>query len=241
MHQVNDKVIEPSSGQATGTLVFFHGYGANGQEMADYVGGNIRHQLPHVKLRFPDGLLPTPYHPQQRSWFNIQDMLDDKEHRGIPFDGNIAAPRALGAMPDIHAYIDRILEEDGIEASQLIIAGFSQGAQIAFYSGLQRHEEVGGVFSISGPAIDQVQGINSNPPIMLLAGADEHSHFSGRQCAEKTHGLLLENGFDSELYLTPDNGHNICANSLKALTDFTKRHLSGMQYSPEISYPFEPA
>lgn len=241
MQYIHDKIIDRSTTNGGGTLIFFHGYGANGQEMADYVGANIQGQLPNVKLRFPDGLLPTPFNPAQRSWFHIQDMLDDKEHRGIPFDGNIAAPRALAVMPDIHAYIDRVLEEDKIEPSRLIIAGFSQGAQIAFYSGLQRTEEVGGVLSISGPAIDQVQSIGSNPPIMLLAGADEHSHFSGRQCAEKTHGLLLENGFTSELYLTPNNGHNICQNSLRALTAFVKRNLPAFDYGAEISYPFEPA
>ena len=218
----------------SGTLIFFHGYGANAQEMADHVGVSLSDNLSHVKLRFPNGIEPTHYNPNQRSWYDIQDMLYDKDVYQKPFDGNLAAPRALSTMTDIHAYIDRVLEDDDINPDQLILAGFSQGATLAFYAALQRHEEIAGVVSISGPAIDQVQGIHSSPPILLMAGAEEFSHFSGRELASKTHDLLLKNGFMSDLFLTPDNGHNICQNSLNALASFTRNALNGNAVDPTL-------
>jgi len=217
---IEDSRIGPqAAGPPDGLVVFFHGYGANGREMAGYVGSQLAPLLPSAALRFPDGHRPVPWGTEGRSWFMVEDMLD------MP-DGNVAGPRALQETPMVNDYIDRIIREENIPASRVIIAGFSQGGTMAFFAALTREIPVAGVFSISGGALDQLASPRSRPPVMLLAGEREDSFYSGRQLAQKTHHLLLQRGFDSHLLLTPENGHNIDRRSIEELARFARTALT---------------
>jgi phospholipase/carboxylesterase len=217
---ISDIKIKAQNNQNGPVVVFFHGYDSCAKDMADYMGKTLSGAVPGLTVRFAQASLQTPWHGNGRSWFYIEDHLDG------PADGNVFAPRALAAMPDVHRYIDRVLKEENIHENNLIIAGFSQGATMAFYAALQRERPVAGAFCISGGALDQIKGIGSKPAVMLLAGADESSHYSGREQAIKTHALLKKHGFDCALYLTPGNGHNIDTRSIEKLIEFIKEKYS---------------
>lgn len=180
--------------------------------MERHVGSYLKQVYPDLQIYFPDGL----YQISENSfgWFGIEGMEEGKA------DGNIAAPRALAEMQKIHDYIDNVLLQEKIRPENLIIAGFSQGGTMAFYAALQRQECIGGVLTISGGALDQVKQINSRPKVMLLAGSNEYSHYSGQEHATKVHYLLESYGYNTQLYLTPDNRHDIDVQSLAKLAEF---------------------
>lgn len=226
---IQDCRIAPADGRKDCVVVFFHGYGANGREMAGHVGSRLAALLPSAVLRFPDGPRPVPWGSEGRSWFKVEDMLDAP-------DGNKVGPRALKAASHVNAYISRVMREEGMPADRVIIAGFSQGATMAFFSALMRTEPVAGVFSISGGALDQLDRLTkprSKPQVMLLAGEWENSYYSGRQLAEKTHELLLRREFRSSLFFTPANGHDINRRSIEELAAFSRRVLP----APSLDVP----
>lgn len=230
MSEIQDYRVGPQTGKAGCLVIFFHGYDSGGRDMAQYLGSQLAGLAPEAVLRFPDGPRPVPWNQQGRSWFEVEDMLD------MP-DGNIAGPRAMAEVTYINRYIDRVMAEEGMPASRVIIAGFSQGATMAFFAALMRDQPVAGVFSISGGALDQLAVPRSKPPVMLLAGEREHSYYSGRELAEKTYHLLRQREFQAGLLFTPENGHNIDRRSVEELAGFIRHVLPRPVPAPAAPAP----
>lgn len=216
MTGIQDVRMGPLHGHGNCLVIFFHGYDSNGGMMAGHVGTQLAAMVPDAIMRFPDAPLSVPRNEYGRSWFPVEDILDGP-------DGNIAGPRAASAAGTVNDYIDRVMMEEGMPASRVIIAGFSQGATMAYFASLMREDQVAGVFSISGGALDQLAVPRAKPPVMLLAGEWENSLYSGRELADKTHWLLKERNFSTGIYLTPGNKHNIDTKSIEVLSWFVKR------------------
>lgn len=228
MSEIQDIRMGPNHGQGSSLVIFMHAYGSNAGEMARHVGEQLAPLVPSTVLRFPDAPLPVSWGGHGRSWFDIEDVRDQKA------DGNVMAPRAMGETWPVNQYIDRIMTEEGMPPRRVILAGFSQGATMAYYAGLMRSQPVAGVFSISGGALDLMTAPRTRPPVMLLAGERESSLYSGREQAEKTHPLLKKRGFRTAIYLTPDNGHDIDRKSIEVLAWFTDRMVP--RPAPEPAY-----
>lgn len=218
---LHDVVVNPPSGRAENIIIFFHGYGSSGAAMAQHVGGLLAPHLPETKIYCPDGPIKIgedragrTYH----SWFPVEDMLDNP-------DADTAAARMRMAVPQIQAYIDDVLEREGISADRVIIAGFSQGATAAFYAGLLRDTPVAGVYSLSGGALDRLTDPQSRPPVALLAGAQEHQQYSGYPIARATYDLLQDMGFKTDVVVLENQGHAITPESMRLLGQMT-RHLT---------------
>lgn len=219
---LKDYSVDAKSGEKPEYLViFFHGYGSGGQQMADYVGGLLGEKLPEAKLRFPEG--PIELHRDDEghsyhSWFDIQDMVGD----GKRPDPDKIGPRAAQAAEDINAYIDKVIAEEGVSPDKVILAGFSQGATMAYYAGLLRDDPVAGVYSLSGGALDRLADPKSKPPVGLVAGGEEHSDYSGNIHAQKVVKELDEAGFLTQCVLVPGKKHEISPESMDLLAAFTR-------------------
>lgn len=231
---LNDYSIDPKDGKKPEYLViFFHGFSGDGCDAVKRVGGVLHPLLPEAKLRFPDApidLMPHPedcayqgpeeYRPQpgdikMRSWFDLMDMLTDPDSAKV-------RDRATAAAREINEYIDKVVAEEDISEDRVILAGFSQGATMAYYAGLLRDRPVGGVFSLSGGALDRIDHI-SKPPVFLAAGDLERGHYSGMPHALHTHPLLEQAGFKAECVIIPDHGHDASPQAMSLLADFVHR------------------
>lgn len=193
-------------------IIFFHGYGSGGVQMLDHVGNKLMPQAPGAVLRCPEGpqklaeMDGASYH----SWFDIQDILDAPSVDAV-------APRAAAAADAVNKYIDDVLKEEGIDESRLIIAGFSQGATMAFYAALMRDKPVAGVYSLSGGALRQIDEIKSKPPVALLAGEHEQGDYSGIPQAKATHKYLDNLGFRTDFAMLHGQGHDISDKAVELL------------------------
>lgn len=216
---LHDVVVSPPNGQrAENIIIFFHGYGSSGASMAQHVGNLLRDELPQTKIFFPSGPITigqdregNTYH----SWFPVDDMLDNP-------DNDTSAQRARMAVPQIQAYIDDVLKREGISEDRVIIAGFSQGASMAFYAGLLRDTEVAGVYSLSGGALDRLTDPVSKPPVALLAGAHENQGYSGHPMARATCDLLRDMNFKTDCIVLENQGHSITPESMRLLGQMTR-------------------
>jgi phospholipase/carboxylesterase len=220
---LTDHSVEPKNGKPPEYLViFFHGYGANGAVTAEQVGDLLGPLLPEAKIRCPDGPIEFYKMPDGQSgcsWFEIRDLFDGDN---LPEDRGEIARRASAAARKINDYIDRVIAEEGIPEDRVIIAGYSQGGTMAFYTGLLRDSKVAGVYVLSGGALDLLERPVSKPPVGLVAGGREAQDYSGFPQAQKTHKALDAAGFFTDCVIIPDQGHQISWKSMELLSVFTR-------------------
>ncbi|MEZ0223825.1 MAG: alpha/beta hydrolase [Alphaproteobacteria bacterium] len=220
---LTDHSVDPKNGKPPEYLViFFHGYGSNGELMAEQVGSLLGPLLPEAKIRCPDGPIEFYKMPDGKSgcsWFEIRDLFDGDN---LPEDRGEIARRASAAAKEMNDYIDKVIAEEGISKDRVIIAGYSQGGTMAFYTGLLRDEAVAGVYALSGGALDLLEHPVSKPPVGLVAGGREAQDYSGFPQAQKTHKALDAAGFFTDCVVIPDQGHNLSWKSMELLSVFTR-------------------
>jgi len=217
---LKDCSIPPKNGGAPKyVVIFLHGLGSNGQLMKDHAGGMLSLMIPDAKIYFPDGpdaVNADPGAQPYRSWFEV--VHKPQGHSLTEEDSKAISGHALKAVPQMNAYIDQVLKQEGITEDRLILAGFSQGASMAYYAALNRDKPVAAVYSLSGGALHWiVDQAKSKPPVLLSAGGNEHSDYSGNRHATRVHPILEKAGFETECILIPGKEHEISHESMELL------------------------
>lgn len=116
----------PNAKQA---IVFFHGYGANMNDLAS-LSREISLQTP-TNWYFPDGFLEVPIGPgwTGKSWFPIPlRELEQSMMRGETLD------LSKRLMPDVTVAVNKakkFLSTLPFSADQIVLGGFSQGSMLA--------------------------------------------------------------------------------------------------------------
>ena len=125
----------PHSGKDPDSLVIFlHGLGANGQDLIG-IAQYWAEAIPDTLFISPDAPEPCDMAPPEmtgsRQWFSMQDRRPEKIEQGVK-----------KASAYLNAYIDQQSEEYNIPAEKIALVGFSQGAMMSFFVGLQRNDPV---------------------------------------------------------------------------------------------------
>jgi phospholipase/carboxylesterase len=216
---IHDYAREPLSGKRPDTLVvFMHGYGSSGHLMEQHAGNLLSALLPDAKLRFPDG--PVKMGWDNHSWFELRDIADNKDFDAVR---HAVQNRAPAVARELNDYISRVAAEDGIPEDRIVIAGFSMGGTMAFYTALSRDTEVAGVFALSGGALDRIPDVRSKPPVKLAAGELERQDYSGAPHAVHVNAVLQQKGFVSEVEIIPGQEHDFSPAAAALLADFVKK------------------
>jgi phospholipase/carboxylesterase len=110
----------------------------------------------------------------------------------------------------IDAFIDDQLAHHGLDDSQLVLVGFSQGTMMSLFVALRRSRPVAGVLGYSGALIGEEtlsDELVARPPIMLVHGdADDLVPVEAMHSAV---GALGEAGVAVEWHVCPGVGHGI--------------------------------
>ncbi|KAK6630838.1 hypothetical protein RUM43_013502 [Polyplax serrata] len=132
-------VVVAASVKHTATIIFLHGLGDNGHGWSSAIS-SIRG--PHTKVICPTApTMPVSLNAgfQMPSWFDLKtlDANGPEDEEGI-----------RKATEGIHALINSEIEA-GIDASRIILGGFSQGGALALYSGMVYPKKLGGIMALS--------------------------------------------------------------------------------------------
>lgn len=165
--------IELETGvQPTASIIWLHGLGADGHDFEPIVPElslpaslPVRFVFPHAPMR------PVTLNNGQvmRAWFDLT-KIGLGPLRDIA--GMLASRAALEAL---------IVRENrrGISTSRIVLAGFSQGGAVAFYTGLQYRERLAGIMALSTylPLVDgfefTVSPANTSVPIFYGHGTQD--------------------------------------------------------------------
>jgi len=154
----------------TWSIIWLHGLGADGNDFAPIVPELVEATWPGIRFVFPH----APMRPvtvnggmPMRAWYDIKGMsiADKQDAEGI-----------RASIDEVELLIAREVER-GVPASQIVLAGFSQGGAMALSAGLRHHESLAGLLILSAylPLHDTIEadrhGANHATPIFWGHGS----------------------------------------------------------------------
>jgi phospholipase/carboxylesterase len=199
----------------SGSVIWLHGLGADGHDFEPIV----------PELRLPDGLMlrfvfpHAPLRPvtinggvTMRAWYDIFSL-----DRDAPAD----AAGILASAEILSALIARE-QERGIEAHNIVVAGFSQGGAIALHAALRYPSRLAGLMALStylplsdrfnAEVIDNAAAANRDLPVFM--GHGRFDPMLPMQLGRSSADLLLAAGFDVAWHDYP-MAHAVCAEEIE--------------------------
>ena len=209
------ETVEVTTGEnPVGSIIWLHGLGADGHDFEPIVP---QIQLPEaVALRF---VFPhAPVRPvtinggmEMRAWYDILSL--DTE-------GRADAEGVLASSVMLDGLIAREVER-GIDASKIVLAGFSQGGAIAIHTALQTAHKIAGLMALSSyiaiPDAADNEPAARDLPIFMAHGSHDPvlpMHL-GRASADK----LIASGYSVEWHEYP-MAHAVCPQEIADISDW---------------------
>jgi len=164
--------IEITTGNTTEySVIWLHGLGASGHDFEPIVPELKLLNRPGVRFIFPH----APVRPitvnggaSMRGWYDIATTDFDQREQDI--EGTLASYEAVDDL--IKNEITR-----GVEANNIVLAGFSQGGAIALYTALTHELQLGGVLALStylplqNMVVEKWTDKNRHIPILMAHGS----------------------------------------------------------------------
>lgn len=206
-----DSIIIETRSDPESAVIWLHGLGADGNDFVPIVE---QLQIPsHMGIRF---IFPhAPIRPitinqgyQMPGWYDIssQSIVDEEDEAGIR---------------ESSAILKQLCEEQeakGISASQIVLAGFSQGGAIALHCGCRYPKLLAGIMALStylplpDTLPDEISETAIDTPVFMAHGRQDDvvAYEYGLQSKE----LLDENNIDVHWH-EYDMGHAVCGEEIQ--------------------------
>jgi phospholipase/carboxylesterase len=212
--------VELATGvEPAGTVVWLHGLGADGWDFVPIVR----------ELPLPEALVLRfifPHAPERpvtinngmvmRAWYDIamNDIARLPDERGI-----------RASQGEVEALIARE-KARGVDASRIVLAGFSQGGAIALQAGLRHPERLGGIVALSTYLTLQdslaAEAAPANRATPIVMGHGTQDPIVPLALAEASAAALRSHGYDVEWHAWP-MPHSVCAEEVEAMAAFLAR------------------
>ncbi len=214
---LNSERREAASGKGTSLVVFLHGYGANAQDLLGLADPLAPH-MPDTVFVAPDAPEQCAGSPMGYQWFPIPWIDGSSEE-----DSAAGMERAVG---DLNAYLDTVMQEEGISADKTVLFGFSQGTMMALYVAPRRSEAVAGVVGFSGrlmsPELLEDEAV-VKPPVLLVHG-DQDDVVPPVSLPEAADALTAA-GFEVYAHVMKGTAHGIAPDGLSVAAAFMREKL----------------
>ncbi len=198
--------IETGSGEPQGSVIGLHGLGADGHDFEAIVPQlrlpaefGLRFVFPHAPMR------PVTINGgmTMRAWFDILSLDRDGM---VDADG---VRESTGILEDLI----RREQDRGIDASKIVVAGFSQGGAIAIHAALRSKQVLAGVMALSTylPLASSLEDLSVKLPVFMAHGTFDPvlPMGLGRESAD----CLIALGLDVEWHEYP-MAHAVCAEEI---------------------------
>ena len=161
-----ETIIIETSQPIQQSVIWLHGLGADGHDFAPIVP---ELNIPHTRFIFPH----APHQPitmnngyEMRAWYDLYGLtLQTKQDE--------AGMRAM--QHEIESLIETE-QAQGIPADKIVLAGFSQGGAMAFFTGLRYPKKLAGILALSTyvslkeKLADEAHSANKDIPIFMAHG-----------------------------------------------------------------------
>ena len=219
---MNVYIKEPQQ-QAQACVIWMHGLGADAKDMA-----GLAEQLP-LKLPVRHVFIDAPVRPvtlnnnmSMRAWYDIVGMkLTDREDR----DGLLRS----------EGMIQQIIENqitDGFKRDQIFLAGFSQGAAMALFTGLRSAAPLAGIISLSGylplSAECDTEFKHSSTPVFIAGGKFDPIVLPA--WTKQSFDWVLSRGYQHVAWHEYPMEHSICAAEIRDIAGWLTTQISSIMH-----------
>lgn len=205
------------SGRTGSVVVLLHGYGADGTDLLGLAEPLAPH-MPDTVFVAPDAPERCVNNPFGYQWFPIPWLDGSSE--------TAADASRLASAARLDAFLDGILEQEGITPSQLVLFGFSQGTMMSLHVAPRRSEAIAGIVGFSGRLLEPEKLAGealSRPPVLLVHGdADDIVPISSLQEAGEA---LTQAGFETYAHVMRGTAHGIAPDGLSVALAFMRDKL----------------
>ncbi len=203
-----------AQGQAKYLVVFLHGYGADGADLlglADPLGPH----LPDTAFVAPNAPERCIGNPMGYQWFPIPWIDGSSEEEA---DAGMRA-----AVEDLNAFLDRVMDEEGVDAANTALVGFSQGTMMALHVAPRRAEALASVVGFSGRLLgpDLLADEAVQKPDILLIHGDADEVVPPAALPEAANALSAA-GFQVYAHVMKGTGHGIAPDGLQVALAFLR-------------------
>jgi phospholipase/carboxylesterase len=187
-----------SGGTPRHLVVFLHGYGADGNDLIA-IGRQWARDLQDTAFVAPHAPEPCGMSPMGRQWFGLTFRDPNERWRGVQ-----------AARPRLDAFLDAELQRLSLPPSALALVGFSQGAMMAFHTGLRRPVPPGAIVAYSGTleGADHLKAEATGKPPIFIAHGDQDEVIPVDAMFEATEQLAKAE-IPAEFHLSVGVGHGI--------------------------------
>ncbi len=204
-------------GSAKQVVVFVHGYGADGADLLGLADPLAPH-LPDTTFYSPDAPERCVGNPMGYQWFPIPWLDGSKEED--------ARASMAASLDDLNAFLDRILEEEGLGADRLALVGFSQGTMMSLHAAPRRDAAIAALVGFSGRLMAPetlAEEARVKMPILLLHG-DQDDVVPFASLKEAADALVAAE-FETYAFVMKGTGHGIAPEGLGQAVGFLRAKL----------------
>lgn len=171
----------PDNGASPDAIVWLmHGCGGTGEDFAKTILPDLKSVFTNAAIYAPDGMLPSRdggYQHFEIEEHYTRDLFTKSPAEWLKHES--ARMNAIRVGADKNAsltndQIDMLLTHHGLSDSDVIMIGYSQGAQSVLHAAFRRERPVGAVVCVFGSLIDpenHAEDLRSQPPVILV-GSD---------------------------------------------------------------------
>jgi phospholipase/carboxylesterase len=216
-----DAVVLNPGASATSAVIWLHGLGADGFDFVPIVNElrlpatlSARFVFPHATPRpvtINNGFI-------MRAWYDITGFGPDRAED----DAGIRESDGV-----VRKYIEQQIAQ-GIPASKIVIAGFSQGGAIAFQTGLRYPQRLAGIMALStylplrASLANEASAANRDVPILMCHGS--HDGVVPPALGESSRDILLSQGYRIDWRSYP-MAHQVCLEEVMDISKWLQERL----------------
>ena len=204
-------------------VVWLHGLGADGHDFEPIVPQLVRPEWPALRFVFPH----APVRPitlngglPMRAWYDIAgfELSQRQDEAGV-----------RASIADVERLIAREVGR-GVPASNVVLAGFSQGGAIALAAGLRHAGKLAAIVALSTylPIADSTAGERNaaNAATQIFMGHGAFDPVVPQYLGERSRDRLRGWGHAVDWRSYP-MAHQVCPQEIADLADFLTGRLSG--------------
>jgi len=220
MANSSDSIELETGPRPDAAVIWLHGLGADGSDfvpVARVLGLPERLAVRFVFPNAPERPVTINAGMRMRAWYDIAELGGAQQDE----TGIRASQRLLEAL------IARERRR-GVEATRIVLAGFSQGGAIALQAGLRHRERLAGIMALSTwlplahTLAAEKSAINADVPIFMAHG--EEDPMVGIERALASRRALEALGYAPEWHTFP-MGHEVCPEEIAAIAGWLARVL----------------
>jgi phospholipase/carboxylesterase len=211
-----ETIIIETSQPIQQSVIWLHGLGADGHDFAPIVPElnipNTRFIFPHA----PHQAITMNNGYEMRAWYDLYGLtLQTKQDE--------AGMRAM--QQEIESLIEAEIKQ-GIPANKIVLAGFSQGGAMAFFTGLRYQKKLAGILALSTyvslkeKLADEAHQANKDTPIFMAHGSFD-SIITLDTCLVSRR-LLEDLDYRIEWHEYP-MPHSVCSEEIEDIARFLKQ------------------